>query len=116
MNSEAFASGRDTGSRLGWTVAPIGLPLRRITYDPVVPLHRPCEEGPHYGDLGLNGRWLGTLTLTLLSIALNVCGPEHPNVAPILENYAALLREMDREDEAEEMEARAKAIRAKQPL
>ena len=37
-------------------------------------------------------------------------------MAPILENYAALLREMDREDEAEEMEARAKAIRAKQPL
>ena len=30
-----------------------------------------------------------------------------------LENYAALLRETDREDKAEEMEARAKAIRAK---
>ena len=41
-------------------------------------------------------------------------GPEHPNVAASLENYAALLRETGRADEAAEMEARAKAIRAKQ--
>jgi hypothetical protein len=40
-------------------------------------------------------------------------GPEHPDVATSLENYAALLRETEREDEAEEMEARAHAIRAK---
>jgi len=34
-------------------------------------------------------------------------------VAQSLENYAALLRETGRADEAAEMEARAKAIRAK---
>jgi hypothetical protein len=34
-------------------------------------------------------------------------------VATSLENYAALLRETDREDKAEEMEARAQAIRTK---
>ncbi len=40
-------------------------------------------------------------------------GPEHPDVATSLENYAALLRQTKRADEAERMEARAKAIRAK---
>jgi len=40
-------------------------------------------------------------------------GPEHPNVPRVLDNYAELLRETDRADEAAEMEARAKAIRAK---
>ena len=36
-----------------------------------------------------------------------------PGVATSLENYAALLRETGRDTKAEEMEARAKAIRAK---
>ncbi len=40
-------------------------------------------------------------------------GPEHPHVAAGLENYAALLRQTARADEAERMEARAKAIRTK---
>jgi tetratricopeptide (TPR) repeat protein len=40
-------------------------------------------------------------------------GPEHPNVATNLENYAVLLRETERVDDAEEMEARAKEIRAR---
>ncbi len=40
-------------------------------------------------------------------------GPEHPDVATSLENYAALLRQTARADEAESMEVRAKAIRAK---
>ena len=40
-------------------------------------------------------------------------GPEHPNVATTLGNYAALLRKMNRGAEAEKMEARAQAIRAK---
>jgi tetratricopeptide (TPR) repeat protein len=40
-------------------------------------------------------------------------GPEHPDVATSLENYAALLRDTGRGTEAEELEARAKAIRAK---
>ena len=37
----------------------------------------------------------------------------HLNVATTLENYAELLRKMDRDAEAEKMEARAQAIRAK---
>ena len=40
-------------------------------------------------------------------------GTEHPDVAASLGNYAALLRQTARTDEAERMEARAKAIRAK---
>ncbi len=40
--------------------------------------------------------------------------PEHPDVAQSLENYAVLLREMGRDDDAARMEARARAIRAKQ--
>ncbi len=48
-----------------------------------------------------------------LAIQEKALGPEHPNVVQSLENYAALLRETGRADEAAEMEARAKAIRAK---
>ncbi len=48
-----------------------------------------------------------------LSIWKMALGPEHPHVATSLENYAALLRKMNREPEAVEMEALAKAIRAK---
>ena len=48
-----------------------------------------------------------------LAIWERALGPEHPNVASSLENYAALLRQAARADEAERMEARAKAIRAK---
>jgi tetratricopeptide (TPR) repeat protein len=49
-------------------------------------------------------------TLAILEKAL---GPEHPDVATSLENSATLLRETERTDEAEELETRAKAIRAK---
>ncbi len=38
---------------------------------------------------------------------------EHPDVAKVLDSYTVLLRETGRADEAAEMEARAKAIRAK---
>ncbi len=48
-----------------------------------------------------------------LAIREKALGPEHPDVAQSLENYAALLRQTARADEAERMEARAKAIRAK---
>ena len=48
-----------------------------------------------------------------LAILGKTLGPEHPQVAQILENYAALLRKTDREPEGAEMEARAKQIRAK---
>ncbi len=41
-------------------------------------------------------------------------GPDHPDVAQGLENYAALLRKTGRSAEATNMEARAKAIRGKQ--
>ncbi len=40
-------------------------------------------------------------------------GPEHPHVATSLEGYAALLRQTERANESEKMEARAKAIRTK---
>ena len=40
-------------------------------------------------------------------------GPEHPHVATSLENYAKLLRKTERDAEAEELEARGKAIRAR---
>ncbi len=48
-----------------------------------------------------------------LAIQEKALGPEHPKVAQHLEDYAALLRKMEREAEASKMEARAKAIRAK---
>ena len=48
-----------------------------------------------------------------LAIREGTLGPEHPELATSLENYAALLRLTARADEAEGMEARAKAIRAK---
>jgi hypothetical protein len=48
-----------------------------------------------------------------LAIREKALGPEHPEVATNLENYAALLRQTARANEAERMEARAKAICAK---
>ena len=54
-----------------------------------------------------------SLLKSAFAIAEKVLGPEHPDVALILENYTVLLRETDREAEAVEMEARAKAIREK---
>ncbi len=48
-----------------------------------------------------------------MAIYEKALGTEHPNVATSLENYAALLRKMNREADAVQMEARAKAIREK---
>ncbi len=48
-----------------------------------------------------------------LSLKEHANGPDHPDVATILENYAALLRESDRPEKAQQLESRAKAIRAK---
>ncbi len=48
-----------------------------------------------------------------LAIWEKALGPEHPNVAVTLANYAGLLRETGRAKKAAKMEARAKAIRAK---
>ena len=50
-----------------------------------------------------------------LAIQENALGLEHPDVATNLENYAALFRATGRIAEAAEMDARAKAIRLKQP-
>ena len=50
-----------------------------------------------------------------LAIKEKALGPDHPAVAASLQNYAALLRETGRTEEADEMDARAKAIRAKHP-
>jgi len=49
----------------------------------------------------------------LLSIAENAFGPDHLTVAVSLERYALLLRQTDQTQQAEKMEARARAIRAK---
>jgi tetratricopeptide (TPR) repeat protein len=49
----------------------------------------------------------------VLEIMENDRGKEHLNVAIALENYADLLRKMNREDEAVKLEARAQEIRAK---
>jgi tetratricopeptide (TPR) repeat protein len=49
-----------------------------------------------------------------LDIGERALGPEHPGVAGIQEKYAELLRKAKRVAEAEKLEARAKAIRAKQ--
>ncbi len=51
-----------------------------------------------------------------LAILEKTLGSEHPRVATALKNYAALLRETGRSDEAAKMEARAKAIRAKHAM
>jgi tetratricopeptide (TPR) repeat protein len=48
-----------------------------------------------------------------LAIGERALGPEHPNVATVLENYAVLLRKIGGEAKAAGMESRAAAIRAK---
>jgi len=42
-----------------------------------------------------------------------ILGADHPHVAQSLEGYAQLLRKTNRAAEAEKLEGRAKAIRAK---
>ncbi|MEE9297014.1 MAG: tetratricopeptide repeat protein [Phycisphaerae bacterium] len=48
-----------------------------------------------------------------LAISEKTFGPEHPDVATTLANYAAVLRKTGRDYLATKMEARAKAIRAR---
>jgi hypothetical protein len=50
-----------------------------------------------------------------LAIWEKALGPEHRDVAICLENYALCLRAIDRSQEADLLEARVKAIRAKTP-
>jgi tetratricopeptide (TPR) repeat protein len=47
-----------------------------------------------------------------LAIQEKALGPDHPDVAKVLGNYARLLREMKRGAAARDLEGRAKAIRA----
>ncbi len=54
------------------------------------------------------------LYLRALAILEKTLGPEHPNVASGLENYADLLRKTDRNAEADKLEERARAIRSKE--
>ncbi len=60
---------------------------------------------------------LGTSIIFIKQVALAIfekaLGPDHPNVAKSLENYAAVLRKTGRTTEAVKLEARAKEIRAK---
>jgi len=53
------------------------------------------------------------LSQRALAIWEKALGPEHPDVAMYLEDYLLLLRAMDRSQEAEPLEAHARAIRAK---
>ena len=75
----------------------------------------PCKRqaGQHHHPVTFGVTQTGPLYRRSLAIAEKALGPEHPDVATSLENYAALLRQTGRADEAETMEARAKAIRAK---
>ncbi len=59
----------------------------------------------------MGSRWAGYQRA--LAIREGTLGPERPELATSLENYAVLLRETGRREKAAEMEARAKAIRAK---
>ena len=47
-----------------------------------------------------------------LAIREKALGPGHQDVAESLENYASLLRKLQRNDEAAAMESRARQIRA----
>ena len=80
----------------------------------------PCPlRRNHSGKSPLRPRsvWLGLCAAALplhkrsLAIREKALGPEHPDDATSLENYAGLLRATGRTAEADKMEARAKAIR-----
>ena len=51
----------------------------------------------------------------VLGINEKAMGPEHLNVATCLENYASLLREMGRPEEAAPLEAHARAFGLRAP-
>ena len=56
----------------------------------------------------------GPLFKRALAIVQKARGPDHPDVVPFLEDYALLLRRMNRVAEGAKMEPRAKAIRTNQ--
>ncbi len=53
------------------------------------------------------------LYMRALAIREKALGPEHPDTAQVLKHYANLMRKLNRESEAAELEARAKGIREK---
>ncbi len=57
------------------------------------------------------GRYANAEPLYKRSLAIweKALGTEHPNVATSLQNYAALLREMGRDAEADRLDARAES-------
>ncbi len=59
------------------------------------------------------GSWSLALLVQVPAIREKALGPEHPNVAQSLENYADFLRKTGRDAEVRKLGARAKAIRAK---
>ena len=69
----------------------------------------------HLGQTRSPGQELvnGSRHMRSLAILEKALGPEHPNVATSLLNYAALLRETGRTEDAEKLETHAQAIRAK---
>ncbi len=90
--------------------------LRRA--DGIEEVSEGCRDQIDHGDEGAGvaqGHYAEAEPLYKRSLAISekALGPEHPDVAQSLENYAARLRQTARADEAERMEARAKAIRAK---
>jgi len=61
------------------------------------------------------GPWIGyrqERTSRSERVRAKALGPEHPAVATSMENYADLLRKMNREAEAAQLEATARGIRA----
>jgi hypothetical protein len=71
------------------------------------------NQGGYY--LHQRGRYTDAEPLSQRALAIRekALGPEHPDVAMYLEDYLLLLRAMDRSQEAEPLEAHARAIRAK---
>jgi hypothetical protein len=51
-----------------------------------------------------------------LAAAEQALGGDHPDVAVCLENYAVVLEKLRRKPEAAKLEARAQAIRSRQPV
>ena len=49
-----------------------------------------------------------------LEVAKRTFGPDHPDVATVLENVSELYKKIGKEDEAERLEERVKIIRSSQ--
>jgi non-specific serine/threonine protein kinase/serine/threonine-protein kinase len=118
---------------VAWTVADLGVLYRdRGDYEAAEPLFRRAlasferlkqDDGVAWtlNDLGIlftrrqeyaTAENYFKRALATFEVAL---GASHPDLADCLQSYAALLRKMGRDTEAGELDARANAIRAKEP-